>query len=561
MSPPQAASPNSDTALKAGETGAADSLGEVDLVIVGAGFAGIYMSYRARQLGLSYRVFERGSGAGGTWFWNRYPGARCDVHSLEYSYQFDDALQQEWQWTEKFASQPEILRYVDHVIERFDLAGGITFNTHVQGAVYDEVRRRWTVTTAGDETGSIRSRFLVLATGCLSSANRPGIAGLDSFGGDVYHTGEWPHDGVDFAGKRVAVIGTGSSGIQSIPIIATEAAHLTVFQRTAAYTVPARNEPLDPAIDAEVKAAYTEFRAKDWQESSAFGIFDPRSPEHANQASPAERNERYEQRWQRGSWSYLRSYVDHILSEESNGYAAEFVRDKIRKTVQDPTTAELLCPTTIIGCKRLCFDTGYYETFNRENVELVGISDTPIERIEPTGVVVDDTLHEVDIIVFATGFDAMTGSLLKIDPVGKDGTSLSTAWEAGPVTYLGLSVAGFPNMFTITGPGSPSVLANMITCIEQHVNWIADLLAHMEAKAIHTVEAETQAVAAWVQHVNNVAHSTLFPSCNSWYLGANIPGKPRVFMPLLGFPAYAQRCDEVAEQGYEGFVLRGADSI
>ncbi len=522
------------------------------------------MSYRAKQLGLSYRVFEAGAGPGGTWYWNRYPGARCDVHSLEYSYQFDDSLQQDWKWTEKFASQAEILAYVEHVVDRFDLRTGITFETRVQGAVFDERSELWTTTTAPVPTASpdalaseaVQSRFVIMATGCLSSANTPKIDGRDSFAGTTYHTAEWPHEGVDFSGKRVAVIGTGSSGIQSIPLIAEQADHLTVFQRTPAYTVPARNEPLDPIIEAEVKANYADFRTQDWNESSAFGVLDPRGPEHADRVSADHRAQRYEERWQKGSWSFLRSYVDHILSAESNEYAAEFVRNKIRETIDDPAVAELLCPTTIIGCKRLCFDTGYYEAFNRPNVSLVSIADSPIERIEPGGIVVDGHLYELDAIVFATGFDAMTGSILKIDPVGRNGVALSKAWEAGPATYLGLAVEGFPNLFTITGPGSPSVLANLITGIEQHVNWITDLLTYIDANGFSTIEAEPQAVESWVVHVNDVANSTLFPTCNSWYLGDNIPGKPRVFMPLVGFPAYAKKCDEIAANGYEGFCLQ-----
>ena len=520
---------------------------------MGAGFAGMYMLHKSREHGLRARVFEAGSGVGGTWYWNRYPGARCDIESLEYSYGFDEALQQEWDWTERYATQPELLAYAEHVAERFDLARDITFDTRVLSATFDEAAGSWTVVTDGGET--VTAPFVVMATGCLSSANLPDIPGRDDFAGPTHHTGHWPHEPVDFTGKRVGIIGTGSSALQSIPVIAEQAAHLTVFQRTATYAVPAWNRPLDPDEVAAVKAHYAELRAANRTTAVGYGAW-REHPEHGTlEVSDEERTAILEAAWERGGLPFLGAFTDVLLDPRSNELVAEFVRERIRRTVKDPKVAEMLCPTQVIGCKRLCVDTGYYETFNRDNVRLVDLNATPIERIEPAGVRTTAELHEFDELIYATGFDAMTGALLKVDIVGKGGRTLRDEWSAGPRTYLGLGSVGFPNLFMITGPGSPSVLTNMITSIQQHVEWIADCISHLRAEGLTTIEAEPQAQENWVHYVNMVAGFTLFPTCNSWYLGANVPGKTRVFMPLPGFGPYAEHCDRVAAEGYLGFAL------
>ena len=528
---------------------------DYDVVIVGAGFAGMYMLHRIRGLGLSARVFEAGSGVGGTWYWNRYPGARCDVESMEYSYQFSEELQQEWEWTERYASQPEILTYANHVADRFDLRGDMQFDTRVQEAAYDEASNQWTVRTdRGDE---VRSQFVIMATGCLSSANTPDFPGRDTFEGETYHTGKWPHEGVDFTGKRVGVIGTGSSAIQSIPIIAKQAAQLTVFQRTASYSVPANNGPISEEEKQAIKADYAGFRAQNSLMPTAIGSRLPIADSMAMQISPEERDQIYQTRWNQGGLPFLGAFLDLLFDPNANDTAAEFVRNKIHTIVKDPAVADRLSPKTVIGCKRLCVDTGYFDTYNRPNVELVDVSESPIDEITPTGLRVGDRSFDFDCIVFATGFDAMTGALLSIDIRGRNGETLRDAWAAGPHTYLGLGSVGFPNFFTISGPGSPSVLTNMIVSIEQHVNWITDCIEYLRDNGYDRIEATLEAQDAWVAHVNTVADFTLFPRCNSWYLGANVPGKPRVFMPLLGYPMYVDRCNEVAAKGYEGFALTG----
>ncbi len=538
---------------------------DVDVAIVGAGFAGLYMLHRARTAGFSARVFERGGGVGGTWYWNRYPGARCDVPSLEYSYQFSDELQQEWEWSEKYATQPEILRYAEHVAERFDLQRDISLNTSVESLEW--TGDSWRVTTRagsdsangastnGASTATTTARFVVLATGCLSSANKPRFIDDELFAGRTYHTGAWPHEGVDFTGQRVAVIGTGSSGIQSIPVIAAQAAHLTVLQRTPAYSVPAHNETLDPRYVAEIKADYKEFRRRNSLTRAALGGDTPTGPRGAREVSDDERRAALEGRWQQGGLLFLGAFNDALLDAESNRLIADFVREKIATIVRDPETAAALQPDTVIGCKRLCVDTGYYDTFNRDNVTLIDLQKHPIERFTRDGIMLGDSEHRFDSIVFATGFDAMTGSISKISITGRNGLALRDAWSAGPVNYLGLSVHGFPNLFTVTGPGSPSVLTNMIVSIEHHVEWIADCMSWLRAHDKPTIEATADAQDKWVEYVNTIAGLTLFTSCNSWYLGANVPGKTRVFMPLLGFPDYVKRCDEVVASGYEGFAV------
>jgi cyclohexanone monooxygenase len=527
---------------------------DFDVIVIGAGFAGMYMLHRLRGLGFSARVLEAGSGVGGTWYWNRYPGARCDVESVQYSYQFDPALEQEWEWTERYATQPEILKYANHVADRFDLRRDIRFDTRVTRATFDERDNTWTVET--DKGDRLVARFVVTALGCLSAPNTPKIAGLADFKGPTYHTGNWPHEGVDFTGKTVGVIGTGSSAIQSIPIIAQQARHLTVFQRTANYTIPAHNAPLDPAYVREVKANYRTMRKR--AKTLPAGIDLKINMASAIESAEEERRRQYQERWDYGGLGFVAAFSDLLLNAESNKTAQEFVKAKIRDIVKDPETAKALEPKNIIGCKRLCVDTGYWATFNRPNVTLVDISDDgdggPIEKVTPTGLRAKGKDYSFDCLVLATGFDAMTGALLRIDIRGRKGVSLKDKWSEGPKAYLGLTMAGFPNLFTVTGPGSPSVLTNMLPSIEQHVDWIADCLAAVRAKGAAVIEAEKQAEEAWVGHVGESAGNTLRSTCSSWYVGANIPGKPRVFMPYIGgLPAYIERCEAVVAGGYEGF--------
>lgn len=529
-----------------------------DVVIVGAGFAGLYLLHRLRGQGMSAVALEAADGVGGTWYWNRYPGARCDVESMQYSYSFDEDLQQEWRWSERFATQPEILRYANHVADRFDLRRDIRFNTRVSGAEFDAGRDRWTVRT--EQGGTFTGRFCVMATGCLSSTRLPEFPGLESFRGQTYHTGQWPHGGVDFTGQRVGVVGTGSSAIQAIPVIAEQAEHLFVFQRTPNFSIPAHNRPIDEAYERSWKDRYAERRQQ--ARRMRTGIDYPINQASALELEEAERDRVYEERWQLGSTSFMAAFSDLITDRAANETAAEFVRRKIRSLVHDPAVAELLCPDNHpIGTKRICVDTGYYQTFNRDNVTLVNLREGGIEAITPTGLRTAKAEYELDSIVFATGFDAMTGTLLAMDIRGSGGRTLAEAWEAGPVTYLGLMVAGFPNLFTVTGPGSPSVLSNMIVSIEQHVEWITDAMAYLRRQGLTRIEATEQAQEDWVRHANEVAHRTLYPQANSWYMGVNIPGKPQVFMPYIGgVGTYRQICDEVAAEGYRGFALSGASS-
>ncbi|MFI4973892.1 MAG: flavin-containing monooxygenase [Caulobacterales bacterium] len=522
--------------------------GEVDAVVVGAGFGGMYMLHRLRELGFSVQGFEAGADVGGTWYWNRYPGARCDVPSLFYSYTWSEDLQREWRWTEKYAAQPEILRYAGHVADRFDLRALIAFETRVTSAIFDDAAGLWRVET--DRGDVIAARYCIMATGCLSAPRKPAIAGADSFRGPTYHTGQWPHEGVDFTGLRVGVIGTGSSGIQSIPEIASQAAHVTVFQRTPNFSIPARNTPLTDADIAAFWEAYPAYIAM--VRGAGFGLgAGGRSP-----IPPAEdQRRRYEELWAVGGAGFLAAFPNLLVDPQVNDTAADFVREKIAATVEDARVAGALSPHDHpLGTKRICVDTGYYETFNRANVELVDLRASPIETITPEGLRTTDRDFEFDAIVFATGFDAMTGALLAIDIRGAGGATLREAWAAGPRAYLGLAVAGFPNLFMITGPGSPSVLSNMISSIEQHVDWIADCLQHLRAQGLSRIAAEEGAQDRWVAHVARVADKTLFPRANSWYVGANVPGKPRVFMPYIG-AGYRQKCADVAAAGYEGFAL------
>jgi cyclohexanone monooxygenase len=527
----------------------------LDVVIVGAGFSGLYMLHRLRQLGETARVFEAGTSVGGTWFWNRYPGARVDIESQEYSYSFSPELDAEWKWTERYAAQPELLAYLNHVADRFDLRRDIALETCVTAAVYDEAARRWTVTT--DKGEVLNARYCVMATGCLSvPKDSVELPGAGTFKGSSWHTGRWPEGGVDFTGKTVAVIGTGSSAIQSIPQIAAQARHVTVFQRTPNFSAPAHNGPIDPAVVADWAANRERYRKE--ARETGFGIRSVNMGEQpALEATPEARKAAYEERWRYGGFALLGAYNDLILDPKANDTAAEFVREKVREIVKDPAVAEMLAPKTFpIGSKRLCVDTGYYAAFNRDNVSLVDLTKEPIETVTPEGVRTGVRDYPVDAIVYAIGFDAMTGALDKIDIRGKGGARLKDRWAEGPRTYLGLLVAGFPNLFLVTGPGSPSVLCNMAVAIEQHVEWISDCIAWMSDHQAGSIEATETAQDEWVAHVNEVADATVYPLANSWYLGANVPGKPRVFMPYIGgFPLYRDKCNEVAAKGYEGCVV------
>ena len=526
----------------------------LDVVIVGAGFAGLYAVHKYRGLGFSLRAFEAAPEPGGTWWWNGYPGARCDVESLDYCYGFDEGLMNEWKWSERFATQPEILRYVEHVVERFDLRRDITFNARVTSAVWDDAANLWTVGTSNGER--VRTRFLVTAAGCLSLPNTPNFPGLSGFKGKWCQTSAWPKEGVDLRGKRVAVIGTGSSGIQAIPVIAEQAAHLTVFQRTPQFTLPQVNRPIDPEYEAKVRADYMAHRQRNLKNPAGT----PRLliADSAFDLTEEERNAAYEKKWRSGGAGGISAiFGDCMKNLAANDTAAEFVRAKIREIVQDPDVAEALSPRDYpIATKRICIDTDYYATFNRPNVRLVDMRVTPIEQITPEGIKTPAEEIPFDVIVFATGFDAVTGPLLAMNIQGVGGRTLKEAWADGPHTYLGLMVAGFPNLLTVTGPGSPSILINVIVAIEQHVNWIGDTMVHMREHGLSRIETDEAAQEAWGEEVRDVANQTLFPLAKSWYNGDNIEGKPRVFLAYVGgYPTYAERCEKIAKDGYTGFHL------
>jgi len=532
-----------------------DYADDLDALVVGAGFAGLYQLICLRdRLGLSVQVLEAGDGVGGTWYWNRYPGARCDSESHAYCYTFSKELAQEWEWSERYPEQPEIMRYLNYVADRFDLKRHIRFNTRVTAAHYDETANRWNVRTEAGE--QFTAKFLITAVGCLSTANVPSIPGLERFEGRWYHTGQWPHEGVDFTGKRVGQIGTGSTGIQAAPVIAETAAHLTVFQRTANYSVPARNGPLTPEFKRYIKEHAAEIR--DVMHATRNGQPFHISERLALATPPEEREAVYEAAWEKGGLQFRAAFEDLMVKKAANDTAADFIRRKIREIVKDPVTAAKLSDIDHpFATKRPPIDTNYFETFNRDNVTLVDVKATPIERITPSGIRTSDAEYPVDIIVFATGFDAMTGPMLRMGITGRDGISLAKAWEAGPRTYLGLQIAGFPNLFSVTGPGSPSVLCNMPVAIEQHADWITDCIAHMRAHGLERIETTPEAVDKWVEQVNTAASATLLPlATSSWYLGANVPGKPRVFMPYAGGMArYRQICADVAANNYRGFAF------
>ncbi|MEM7100512.1 MAG: NAD(P)/FAD-dependent oxidoreductase [Pseudomonadota bacterium] len=534
----------------------------LDIVIVGAGFAGMYAIWKFQQTGLTFRVIEAGHDVGGTWFWNRYPGARCDITSMEYSYSFSAELQQEWEWTEIMAAQPEILSYANHVAERFNLRDHIDFNTRVTGAHYLEDENLWEVTT---DTGvTYRARFCVMATGCLSVPNTPGIEGQDAFAGDVLHTGNWPSEGYDLGGKKVGIIGTGSSGVQAIPVIAQQAEHLTVLQRTPNYNMPANNKPLPADYRALIKDNYDQVRQEQRYAQIGVSEFSRGLGGLGSYAEPTESILQTSEESRRRAldelgFESIRRYADLALSEEANELACAMFREQVSRIVNDPETAEGLMPRDYpIGCKRPVIDIGYYETYNRENVTLVDLRRGGIEQITPTGVQTAQGNYEFDVLIYATGFDAMTGALQRMDIQGRGGTKLLDHWNHGPKTYLGLQMSGFPNLFTVTGPGSPSVLSNMLVSIEQHIDWISDCINHLDQIGAATIEPTPDAEDDWVRHVFEMAQGTMLTaeSCNSWYLGANIPGKPRIFMPYVaGVGPYREHCEQVVAAGYTGFRI------
>jgi cation diffusion facilitator CzcD-associated flavoprotein CzcO/acetyl esterase/lipase len=531
---------------------------DVHVVVVGAGIAGLYLAYRLSRAGYRLRVFEAADDIGGTWYWNRYPGARVDVPSVDYMFSFDPDWQRDWQWSEKYATQPEILRYLNHVADKHDLRRHITFSTRVQQARWADDASLWQVRTdVGDE---VTSRFVVMATGCLSMPKPAEVDGLERFSGEVYFTSRWPHEPIDFRDKRVAVIGTGSSGVQSIPVIAQEARQLVVFQRTPNFSIPARNGRLSPEKLAQL-ANEAEYRAA--ARVSFGGIPMERSITPTFSVSENERRQRYERAWGIGElFEAINVYADVMSNPAANHEFAEFVRNKIRSIVDDPQTAADLCPTDHpIATKRPCLDTNYYATYNLPHVRLVNVRKHPIRQVTETGIDTEDESFTLDAIVFATGFDAVTGAITAVDIRGRNGLALKEKWANGPQAYLGLTTVGFPNLFLITGPGSPSVLSNMTVSIEQHVDWVLDCLSHLSGCGFDVIEPTDSAEAGWTQHVNDCADITLWPAANSWYMGANVPGKARVFLPYCaGLDFYSISCDEVVARDYLGFKLSGPNS-
>ena len=522
-----------------------------DALVIGAGFAGLYMLHRLRLLGRRAHVFEAGDGVGGTWYWNCYPGARCDVDSMQYSYSWSPELQQEWKWTERYPAQAEILSYINHVADRFDLRRDISLNSKVSAGQWLADEQRWLVRTEQGQEATCD--ILITATGCLSESRLPNIEGLDGFKGQTYHTGRWPKEPVDFTGLRVGVMGTGSSGIQAIPQLAKQAKELYVFQRTPNFSVPAWNGPIDAAHQQDWLSNYPKYREQ--ARNTRSGIMYEYGTQSALEMSDEARAEEMERRWRKGGTNFAHSFNDTFINRQSNELLSEFVRGKIRQLVQNPDVAEKLLPHDHgIGTKRICVDTGYYQTYNLPHVKLVDLRSTPIERFDDSAAITREGRYELDAMVFATGYDAVTGALERLNLVGEQGKTFKQLWQSGPTSYLGLMTAGFPNLFTITGPGSPSILTNVIVSIEQHVEWIADCLAHMDRHGHTRIDPQQAAQDQWVQHVQEVANGTLFVSANSWYMGANIPGKPRVFLPYIGgFSTYAARCREVVEKDYEGF--------
>lgn len=533
---------------------------EVDAVVLGAGFAGLYMLHQLRSKGFSTIVCEAGDGVGGVWYWNRYPGARCDIESIYYNYTFSKELYEEWTWTSRFPEQAEILRYLNYVADRFQLRTDIQFNTRVTAAHFDEERHKWIVYL--NDGQHILAKYFITGIGCLSAANVPNIQGLQRFSGNWYHTGHWPHEKVDFTGKRVGIIGTGSSGIQAIPVIAKEAEQLTVFQRTPQYTIPARNHPYDENFIKETKQNFEALKQS--MRNSISGTPFAQNQQSAMEDSDDKRMAVFEKAWAQGGFAFAATYDDLLTNEQSNEKAAEFIRSKIRQIVKDPVVAEKLCPKYMYGTKRQVLDSDYFEAYNRENVVLVDVKESPIKKITETGIQTTDEHYDLDRIIFATGYDGMTGPLFKIDIRGRNGETLKEKWEDGASvqTYLGLTTAGFPNLFMITGPESPSVLVNMPIAIEQHVEWIAQCIDYLREHDIDLVEPNKDAEEAWSKHCQEIANTTLYVKGDSWYTGANIEGKPRSFLIYLGgFDYYTKHCHEVAQNNYEGFKLMRLKSI
>ena len=536
---------------------------ELDVVVVGAGFGGIFMVHRLASAGFSVKGFEAAEDLGGVWFWNNYPGARCDGESLAYSYSFSHEIQQNWSWSQRYGAQPEILAYLNHVADTFGVRERYTFNTRVTRATWDDDAQLWTIETDGGKC--LTARHVVSAVGCLSAARVPDFPGLNEFAGEWFHTGHWPDHAVALAGKRVAVVGTGSSGIQIVTQIAREVAHLTVLQRTPNFSLPARNRPMDPEYEARVKKSYRVYRDESRGLVRPTASDEPFVPEFSmpprgsgHDLTPEEREQEMQRRWDHGYGGapLLFAFSNMMTDPVVNEYAADFVRRKIREIVKAPDVADLLSPRGYpLGSKRLCVDTGYYETFNRDNVELIDVKSDPIMRIARDGIVLKSgRLVAVDTLIFATGYDAMTGALARIDIRGRGGLSLAEKWVDGPRAYLGLSVAGFPNFFIMTGPGSPSVISNVVDSLEQHGELIADMIEDMRDRQLGAIEADSAAEDEWVAHVDAVAESTLWPLANSWYRGCNIPGKPQVFMVYVGGPArYRQKCDEMKAANWAGY--------
>ena len=538
-----------------------------DVLVIGAGFAGMYAIYRLRKLGLQVQVLEAGADVGGTWYWNRYPGSRCDVPSLEYSFGFSPDLEQEWDWPEVFSAQPDILNYANHIADRFDLRRSICFNTRATAVTYLEQSNQWQVDT--DTGTSYHATYCIMATGCLSVPNKPDIIGAESFQGETYHTGLWPEEPVDLSGKRVGIIGTGSSGVQAIPELAGQSQHLTVFQRTPVYTVPANRKRMRKAVQDEFKENYRQIRAMQQNNRGGVSTFRPIKsvkPDLNRTSQPRQTidikslmpEQRQQQLDQQGLESIL-GFADIYNDFEANEIANDLFRHNIKRRIKDPQVAEKLLPKNYgLGCKRQVLDRDYYDTFNRDNVLLVDVQENPITAIDSTGVQTTIDHYELDVLVYATGFDAMTGALLNANITGRNGQTLQEKWQFGPVAYLGLQMNGFPNLFTVTGPGSPSVLCNMLVAIEQHINWISQCIVYLKENGINQIEPNASSELTWISHVNDVAKDSMFtaPTCNSWYLGANIPDKPRIFMPYVGgFPQYREHCETEQDNHYPGFTL------
>ncbi|WP_281252908.1 flavin-containing monooxygenase [Oceanobacillus senegalensis] len=532
-----------------------NQVNQLDAVVIGAGFSGLYMLYRLREAGLTTRVYEAADDVGGVWYWNRYPGAKCDSESIYYNYTFSEELYKEWTWSSRYPAQPEILEYLNFVADKFELRRDIQFNTRIQSAEYDEESNRWFIHTKDGET--VTAKYFITGVGCISTANVPNFKGLDSFKGEWYHTGHWPHEKVDFRGKRVGIIGTGSSGVQAIPEIAKEAGHLTVFQRTPQYSVPAKNHLYSKEYIEEAKANFHENKKKVRASLGGLPITPP--DKSALDDTPEEREKVFEEAWEKGGPYLLFSYSDLLANEEANETVSSFIRSKIHEIVEDPEIARKLTPTYYYGTKRAILDTNYFETYNRSNVSLIDVKQAPIEEITENGIRTTDSEYELDMIVFATGYDGMTGSLFNMDIRGRDGISLKEKWENGASvqTYLGISTNGFPNMFMITGPESPSVLGNMPVAIEQHVEWIADCIDYLRNHEKETIEAKVEEEVAWSNHCRELADSTLYTKVESWYTGANIPGKAGGFQIYVGgYGPYREKCEKVAAKEYKGFLMQ-----